>query len=141
MMFGRGRSDRDRAILRQKVVALAAKGPGRWFPRVEPAVRGVPGGLAEAEHLRNLGWCLAQADLPRRRLLSGLSGFQVRNVASAACRTAQAARIAARAIGSGTSPVTAVNDSTVPITVSACVMSTPLSSAGPCPAGVPGLVT
>ena len=28
MMFGRGASPRDRAILRQKVVALAAKGPG-----------------------------------------------------------------------------------------------------------------
>ncbi len=28
MMFGRGSSERDRAILRQKVVALAAKGPG-----------------------------------------------------------------------------------------------------------------
>ncbi len=28
MMFGRGTSARDRAILRQKVVALAAKGPG-----------------------------------------------------------------------------------------------------------------
>ena len=28
MMFGRGASQRDRAILRQKVVALAAKGPG-----------------------------------------------------------------------------------------------------------------
>jgi ubiquinone/menaquinone biosynthesis C-methylase UbiE len=28
MMFGRGASQRDRAILRQKVIALAAKGPG-----------------------------------------------------------------------------------------------------------------
>ena len=28
MMFGRGGSQRDRAILRQKVIALAAKGPG-----------------------------------------------------------------------------------------------------------------
>jgi ubiquinone/menaquinone biosynthesis C-methylase UbiE len=28
MMFGRGQSSRDRAILRQKAVALAAKGPG-----------------------------------------------------------------------------------------------------------------
>ncbi len=31
MMFGRGGSERDRAILRQKVVALAAKGPGGWW--------------------------------------------------------------------------------------------------------------
>ena len=31
MMFGRGRSERDRAILRQKVVALAGKGPGGWW--------------------------------------------------------------------------------------------------------------
>lgn len=31
MMFGHGGSDRDRAILRQKVVALAAKGPGGWW--------------------------------------------------------------------------------------------------------------
>lgn len=31
MMFGYGWSDRDRAILRQKVVALAAKGPGGWW--------------------------------------------------------------------------------------------------------------
>lgn len=31
MMFGCGWSDRDRAILRQKVVALAAKGPGGWW--------------------------------------------------------------------------------------------------------------
>jgi ubiquinone/menaquinone biosynthesis C-methylase UbiE len=31
MMFGRGASQRDRAILRQKAVALAAKGPGGWW--------------------------------------------------------------------------------------------------------------
>jgi ubiquinone/menaquinone biosynthesis C-methylase UbiE len=31
MMFGRGASPRDRAILRQKVIALAAKGPGGWW--------------------------------------------------------------------------------------------------------------
>lgn len=31
MMFGRGRSQRDRDILRQKVAALAAKGPGGWW--------------------------------------------------------------------------------------------------------------
>jgi ubiquinone/menaquinone biosynthesis C-methylase UbiE len=31
MMFGRGRSQRDRGILRQKVTALAAKGPGGWW--------------------------------------------------------------------------------------------------------------
>ena len=31
MMFGRGRSRRDRDILRQKVTALAAKGPGGWW--------------------------------------------------------------------------------------------------------------
>jgi ubiquinone/menaquinone biosynthesis C-methylase UbiE len=31
MMFGRGGSQRDRQILRQKVVALAAKGPGGWW--------------------------------------------------------------------------------------------------------------
>jgi ubiquinone/menaquinone biosynthesis C-methylase UbiE len=31
MMFGRGRSQRDRHILRQKVAALAAKGPGGWW--------------------------------------------------------------------------------------------------------------
>ena len=31
MMFGRGASPRDRAILRQKVTALAAKGPGGWW--------------------------------------------------------------------------------------------------------------
>ncbi len=31
MMFGRGRSQRDRNILRQKVAALAAKGPGGWW--------------------------------------------------------------------------------------------------------------
>ena len=31
MMFGRGGSPRDRAILRQKVAALAAKGPGGWW--------------------------------------------------------------------------------------------------------------
>ncbi len=31
MMFGRGASRRDRAILRQKVTALAAKGPGGWW--------------------------------------------------------------------------------------------------------------
>ena len=31
MMFGRGASPRDRDILRQKVVALAAKGPGGWW--------------------------------------------------------------------------------------------------------------
>jgi ubiquinone/menaquinone biosynthesis C-methylase UbiE len=31
MMFGRGGSQRDRAILHQKVLALAAKGPGGWW--------------------------------------------------------------------------------------------------------------
>ena len=31
MMFGRGVSQRDRDILRQKVIALAAKGPGGWW--------------------------------------------------------------------------------------------------------------
>ena len=31
MMFGRGGSQRDRDILRQKVTALAAKGPGGWW--------------------------------------------------------------------------------------------------------------
>ena len=31
MMFGRGGSQRDRVILRQKVTALAAKGPGGWW--------------------------------------------------------------------------------------------------------------
>jgi len=31
MMFGRGGSRRDRDILRQKVTALAAKGPGGWW--------------------------------------------------------------------------------------------------------------
>lgn len=31
MMFGRGTSQRDRQILRQKVAALAAKGPGGWW--------------------------------------------------------------------------------------------------------------
>jgi ubiquinone/menaquinone biosynthesis C-methylase UbiE len=31
MMFGRGTSNRDREILRQKVTALAAKGPGGWW--------------------------------------------------------------------------------------------------------------
>lgn len=31
MMFGRGGSRRDRDILRQKVIALAAKGPGGWW--------------------------------------------------------------------------------------------------------------
>ena len=31
MMFGRGASKRDRSILRQKVIALAAKGPGGWW--------------------------------------------------------------------------------------------------------------
>jgi ubiquinone/menaquinone biosynthesis C-methylase UbiE len=31
MMFGRGASQRDRNILRQKVTALAAKGPGGWW--------------------------------------------------------------------------------------------------------------
>ena len=31
MMFGRGASPRDRAILRQKMIALAAKGPGGWW--------------------------------------------------------------------------------------------------------------
>jgi ubiquinone/menaquinone biosynthesis C-methylase UbiE len=31
MMFGRGLTRRDRDILRQKVIALAAKGPGGWW--------------------------------------------------------------------------------------------------------------
>jgi hypothetical protein len=31
MMFGRGGSQRDRQILRQKVAVLAAKGPAGWW--------------------------------------------------------------------------------------------------------------
>lgn len=31
MMFGRGGSERDREIIRQKLVALARKGPGGWW--------------------------------------------------------------------------------------------------------------
>jgi len=31
MMFGRGGSARDRAIIRQKIAALAARGPGGWW--------------------------------------------------------------------------------------------------------------
>ncbi len=39
MMFGRGGSRRDRAILRQKAVALAAKGPGGWWRIVKNLTR------------------------------------------------------------------------------------------------------
>ena len=39
MMFGRGRSRRDRAILRQKVTALAAKGIGGWWRIVKNLAR------------------------------------------------------------------------------------------------------
>ena len=39
MMFGRGASQRDREILRQKVVALAAKGPGGWWRIAKNLVR------------------------------------------------------------------------------------------------------
>jgi SAM-dependent methyltransferase len=39
MMFGRGGSRRDRAILRQKVAALAAKGVGGWWRIVKNLVR------------------------------------------------------------------------------------------------------
>ncbi len=39
MMFGRGASRRDRDILRQKVVALAAKGPGGWWRIAKNLVR------------------------------------------------------------------------------------------------------
>jgi len=38
-MFGRGASQRDRDILRQKVVALAAKGPGGWWRIAKNLVR------------------------------------------------------------------------------------------------------
>lgn len=39
MMFGRGGSPRDRSILRQKVAALAAKGPGGWWRIVRNLMR------------------------------------------------------------------------------------------------------
>jgi 2-polyprenyl-3-methyl-5-hydroxy-6-metoxy-1,4-benzoquinol methylase len=39
MMFGRGASSRDRAIIRGKVAALARKGPGGWWRIVKNAVR------------------------------------------------------------------------------------------------------
>jgi ubiquinone/menaquinone biosynthesis C-methylase UbiE len=39
MMFGRGASRRDREILRQKVTALAAKGPGGWWRIVKNLAR------------------------------------------------------------------------------------------------------
>jgi len=39
MMFGRGASRRDRAIIRSKVVALARKGPGGWWRIAKNAAR------------------------------------------------------------------------------------------------------
>jgi SAM-dependent methyltransferase len=39
MMFGRGTSGRDRAIIRSKVAALARKGPGGWWRIVKNAAR------------------------------------------------------------------------------------------------------
>ena len=39
MMFGRGGSPRDRAIIRSKAAALARKGPGGWWRIVKNAVR------------------------------------------------------------------------------------------------------
>jgi SAM-dependent methyltransferase len=39
MMFGRGGSRRDRAIIRSKVAALARKGPGGWWRIVKNAAR------------------------------------------------------------------------------------------------------
>ncbi|MDQ2874291.1 MAG: methyltransferase domain-containing protein [Actinomycetota bacterium] len=39
MMFGRGASSRDRAIIRSKVVALARKGPGGWWRILKNAAR------------------------------------------------------------------------------------------------------
>ena len=39
MMFGRGGTRQDRAILRSKVGALARKGPGGWWRIVKNAVR------------------------------------------------------------------------------------------------------
>jgi SAM-dependent methyltransferase len=39
MMFGRGASSRDRAIIRSKVAALARKGPGGWWRIAKNAVR------------------------------------------------------------------------------------------------------
>ena len=39
MMFGRGASSRDRAIIRSKVRVLAAKGPGGWWRIVKNAAR------------------------------------------------------------------------------------------------------
>ena len=39
MMFGRGGSSRDRAIIRSKVAALASRGPGGWWRIVKNAGR------------------------------------------------------------------------------------------------------
>jgi hypothetical protein len=39
MMFGRGGSSRDRAIIKSKVVALARKGPGGWWRITKNAAR------------------------------------------------------------------------------------------------------
>ena len=39
MMFGRGASERDRRIIRAKVIALARKGPGGWWRIAKNSVR------------------------------------------------------------------------------------------------------
>jgi len=39
MMFGRGASSRDRAIIKSKVAALARKGPGGWWRIAKNAAR------------------------------------------------------------------------------------------------------
>jgi hypothetical protein len=39
MMFGRGTTRRDRAIIRSKVAALARKGPGGWWRIAKNAAR------------------------------------------------------------------------------------------------------
>jgi 2-polyprenyl-3-methyl-5-hydroxy-6-metoxy-1,4-benzoquinol methylase len=39
MMFGRGTSARDRAIIKSKLATLAGKGPGRWWRIAKNAVR------------------------------------------------------------------------------------------------------
>ena len=39
MMFGRGASSRDRAIIRHKLAALASKGPGGWWRIAKNAAR------------------------------------------------------------------------------------------------------
>ena len=95
---------------------VQSTGHGPW---IEPASRRFPGGRARLEDVPDLGGRSASAISPRRRRLTGLSGFQVLNTVSALLEDrARGLQPAATWAPARPSAVYTSMVTTVPITVS-----------------------